>query len=564
MKARKLMAVPLLAGAFALAACGGGNSGNGGGSTGNQTVSQQQASAVEDINAQPRDNVADGGELRLAITDFGTNWNPGQVDGNLAELTSVRNSLLPINFDFDSGGNFTPDPNYLLSATATTSGPTVVTLKLNPKAVWGDGDPIDVDDYIATWKANNGSNTKFQTASTDGFSSVASIKAGADKYEVIITYKTVFPDWSQPWTSVQKAESVKDPNTFNTGWTNLRNDWLSGPFKMSAFDKTQKVLTLVPNDKWWGDKPKLSKVTWRAVDEDAQAAAFQNNELDTFDVGINPDAYTRAKAVSGGTVRKANGPDFRQFTFNSKAGNIADKAVRQAVVQSLNRSQIAASDLAGITDWKVVPLNNHFLLPGQDGYTDNATATNMNYNVVAAKKTLDDDGWVAGADGIRAKNGKQLVINISQLTGIAASENEAALAQKMLTAVGMKVNLVDVPVAKFGTTLSTHAFEIISFSWIGTPYPFANMNQIYGTGSESNYAQLSMPDADKLFATIKTTVDKTQRIQLANQADKIIWTDVHTLPLYQRPQFIATKSTLANFGAFGLASPKWQDIGYTK
>ena len=109
--------------------------------------------------------------------------------------------------------------------------------------------------------------------------------------------------------TIFKAESVKDPDTFNTGWKELNNDWLSGPFKVESFDKTQKVLTLVPNDKWWGDKPLLDKITFRAISPDAAAAAFVNNELDSFDIGPDPDAYKRVSACSDATRPQGGRPE---------------------------------------------------------------------------------------------------------------------------------------------------------------------------------------------------------------------------------------------------------------
>ena len=109
-----------------------------------------------------------------------------------------------------------------------------------------------------------------------------------------------------------------------------------------------------------------------------------------------------------------------------------------------------------------------------------------------------------------------------------------------------------------------HEFEVIAFSWIGTPYPFSGLKQIYGTGSESNFAQLSMPEVDELAAQIATETDPEKRIALANQADKIIWENVHTLPLYQRPELIAVRQDLANYGAFGLSSVRWENVGFTE
>ena len=121
----------------------------------------------------------------------------------------------------------------------------------------------------------------------------------------------------------------------------------------------------------------------------------------------------------------------------------------------------------------------------------------------------------------------------------------------MLKEIGVKVDIVDVPVAKFqdGSVLSKHEFEIIAFSWIGTPYPFQGISQIYGTGSDSNYSQLSDPRIDENAKKLDSETDVAARIKLANETAKIIWENVMTLPLYQRPELIAVKTKLANYGA---------------
>ena len=116
-------------------------------------------------------------------------------------------------------------------------------------------------------------------------------------------------------------------------------------------------------------------------------------------------------------------------------------------------------------------------------------------------------------------------------------------------------------------------FDIIAFSWIGTPYPLRNIGQIYGgTGTgdafkpnESNFAQLEIPKVQELIPQIDTEMDATKRADLGNQAAQAIWESVHTLPLYQRPMLIGVRDKLANIGALGMAKvPKWENVGYTK
>ena len=519
---------------------------------------------AQDINPQERDSLK-GGTLTLRVTNFADNWNPMHVDGNNRDYADIRESMLPAFFHFDEAGVPTLNPDYVVSVEVVSEEPTAVRYRLNPKAIWGDGSPVDGDDMVAKWKACNGENTDFNCVSTGNMEPIESITFGDDKKDVTVTYKSAYPDWSQGFSSpgVIKAESIENANVFNTGWSELNNDWLSGPFKVGSFDTTQKVMTLVPNEKWWGAAPLLKSIVWRAVALDATAQAFANKEIDAFDIGSDPDAFQRATRVENAEVRKAGGPNFRHFTFNTKAGLIQDKTIRQAIVYALDRQAIAASDLAGI-DWPVAPLNNHVFLQSQAGFVDTASATGLDFNPEKAKALLDEAGWTVGEDGIREKDNQKLIVRFSQLATVKASENEALQAQNMLKDVGIQLDIVTVPISRFGPTLTGKEFEIIAFSWIGTPYPFTSLKQLYGTGSESNYAQLSLPEVDELAKRISAELDPEKRIELANEADRIIWENVHTLPLYQRPELIATRRDLANYGAFGMSSIHWENVGFTE
>ena len=102
-----------------------------------------------------------------------------------------------------------------------------------------------------------------------------------------------------------------------------------------------------------------------------------------------------------------------------------------------------------------------------------AKETGLDYDPEKAKADLDAAGWKAGPDGIREKDGKKLEIGFSQLVGVPVSENEALQVQNQLKEIGIKVNIVNVPIAKFqdGSVLTKHEFDMIAFSWIGTPVP---------------------------------------------------------------------------------------------
>ena len=574
MKVSKLL-MPLVAGGLALtlAACGGPvASPSAGASSGGSSA--PTTSSGWDINETPRDKLA-GGEFIGSIGYPIATWNVNSVDGNDAELTLLESPINPFYYTYNGVGDPIMNPDYLVSATPTTNPNLVVTLKLNPKAVWNDGKVIGADDWIATWKALNGSNDKFSVASTDGWNQVESVKAGADQQEVIISFKTTYPDWVAIVEGGPiRAEGAATPEAFNNGWKEYKESYFTGPFKVSNWDKTSGNVTMVPNDKWWGAKPLLTKLTWKQIKSDGLAAAFANQEVDYYDIGADPDGFSQATSAQNSKVRVAAGPNFRQFTFNAQAPFLSDLKVRQAIVMGLDRTVIAKSDLAGLPGDQV-PLNNNLYVASQKGFVDQAKATGIDFNLDKAKSTLDDAGWkLNSGTGFREKDGKQLDVEFAVLGGVSASENEGLQAQKMLKALGVNLKLRTVDTNKdWPGVLVEHKFGIVAFSWIGTPFPLRNIGQIYGgttkdgkfTPNESNFAQLDVKTVNELLPKIDTEMDLAKRADLGNQASQSIWENVHTLPLYQRPMLIGVRDKLANIGALGMARyPVWENVGLTK
>ncbi|MGB2767036.1 MAG: ABC transporter substrate-binding protein, partial [Propionicimonas sp.] len=291
--------------------------------------------------------------------------------------------------------------------------------------------------------------------------------------------------------------------------------------------------------------------------------------------GPDPDGYQQASGAQNSVVRVAAGPNFRHFTFNSQSPNLTDVNVRQALVMGIDRTVIARSDLAGLPG-EPTPLNNNLYVANQPGYVDQAKATGIDFNVEGAKTKLETTGWkLNSSTGFREKDGKQLDVVFAVLGGVSASENEGLQAQKMLKEIGVNLKLRTVDINKdWPGVLIEHKFDIVAFSWIGTPYPLSKIGQIYGatTGkdgkvvpNESNYAQLDIPLVNELTPQVDTEMDVAKRAELGNKAAQAIWEAGHTLPLYQRPMLIGVRAKLANIGAKGMARvPSWENVGFVK
>lgn len=533
---------------------------------------------LSDMNIQPRDALAQGGDLSFAISIFPTNWNSLHVDGNTVPLDRIEDFIMPNNWIFAEDASFVPDPDYIESfdvTDATEDTGQIVTLNLNPDAVWNSGDQIDWEDYQAMWQACNGENEEFACASTDGFNQIVSVEQGDSATQVVVTFEAAYPDWSAVLSTVYPAELMADPTAFNdaqAGTTNYNNDYHTGPFTFDGIDEAQRILTLVPNPNWWGNAPLLDSVSFHELQNPADVQAFANGEIDVVETMIDSNSVDQASARTDGEIRTAGSLQWRHFTMNSTAGPLTDVNVRQAIQKATNREAIARSDLAGLpVDAAQLMLGNHFFMPGQQGYQDNSGA--FAYDPEGAAAQLEEAGWtLPEGEEVRVNEaGEPLEIDYAMLTGVATSENEGQLLQADLANVGIQLNLVNTPTDDFVSTLVGGTFGIIAFTWQGTNYPMNNVRQIYGAasaGSEepsgSNFAQLVTPEIEELIPQIDTETDLETRIALTNQVDEIIWEVGHTLPIYRRQSFTAVPATLANFGAstFQLSSLQTEDIGY--
>jgi peptide/nickel transport system substrate-binding protein len=529
------------------------------GSTSNDAV----AAGTNDIAPTPRDQVADGGTLRFPIAQSTTNFNINQADVTGYDA-NVVSPMLPAPFDFSADATPSVDKDYFSDIVLTSTKPQVVTYTINPKAKWNNGNPISYKDFVAQWKALNGSNPDYQVLSTTGYDQIKSISRGANNQVVTVTFAKTYADWKALFSGLYPASVNATPDAFNNS---LKEDIkvTAGPFKFDNLNKTTKTVTIVRDDKWWGEPAKLDRIVFPVIVDTAQIDALANGEIDFVDIGADKDAYKKATENEAVTVRRASGPNFRHITFNGTAPNLKDQDVRIAIQQGINRQQIADALLGPLGGTPTV-LNNHIFMGNQNGYKDNSAV--VAFDQAKAKAGLEAAGWtLAEGDKFRKKGGKELTLNLLIPSGTPAPLVESPLIQSQLKDIGVNVKIV----AKgddFFDFVSNGTFDMTIFTWVGTPFPISSSKSIYqepeGDNIFQNFARIGTKNIDSLFDPAAAELDPAKAIDLANQADTAIWAEGHSLTTYQKPELIACNNNLVNYGAVGFASLKYQDIGFKK
>jgi peptide/nickel transport system substrate-binding protein len=518
-----------------------------------------------------RDQVREGGTFTWPIDNMPPNYNYNQLDGTEYGTSQIVSALMPATFDTDAAGVPLWNHDLLASEPQVTFEPKqVLTYEINPKARWDDGTPITWEDFYWQWRSNNGTDKAYQIGSSNSYDPIEKVERGASDLEVRVTYRQRYADWQGAFNPLYPKSTNRDPKIFNEGWRD-RPLLTGGPFKIGTIDATSKTITVVRNEKWWGEPAKLDRIVFRAIDPDAQIDALANGEIDAMDIGPDVNKYNRAKEIEGTELRLAGGPNFRHLTINGTGAILKDVKVRQALAMAISRQAIARALLAPL-GIKAEPLGNHIFMANQTGYRDNSGEVGT-YNPDRAKQLLDEAGWTL--DGtIRKKDGKPLEITAVIPSGVATSKQETELMQNMLGQIGVRLIISTVPSPDFFSRYITPGqFDVTVFSWMGTPFPMSSGRSLYvmptkGANGEmdiqQNYARIGMPEIDRLFDETTQELDRAKAAELANQLDSLLWQEVHSLTLYQRPEIVVCRTSLVNFGAFGFASWAYQDIGWAK
>ncbi|MFG2223755.1 ABC transporter family substrate-binding protein [Streptomyces sp. NPDC048644] len=125
----------------------------------------------------------------------------------------------------------------------------------------------------------------------------------------------------------------------------------------------------------------------------------------------------------------------------------------------------------------------------------------------------------------------------------------------------------------FDDHIAAGDYDLALYTWPGTAYPATDARPIYAKPQPApdgsltvaqNYTRVGTDRIDQLFDQAVSELDPDGSREVMEKADARIWAVAGSIPLYQQPELVAVKKPLANVGAFGFATPRFQDIGYTK
>jgi peptide/nickel transport system substrate-binding protein len=320
-------------------------------------------------------------------------------------------------------------------------------------------------------------------------------------------------------------------NSFNT-----TNPVGAGPFAWQALQantntdpsRALSLIALKPFAGYAGGTPRLSGFVLHAFgSEDQMIGAFQKRDINAM-AGLNsvPSAVAKASDVS---IDSFPSTAALMTFFKTSGGVLADAQVRQALVQGADTTSIL-KQLGYPTKSVKEPL-----LSSQLGY--DPKYEQAPFNEAAARNILDKDGWVAGASGMRSKNGQLLAFH---LYAEDTPENRSTVSR--LTKDWQRLGVTATPVMQnltdFQTTLEFHTYDAllygISLGVDPDVFPYWDSSQADPRASSRlNFSEYKSATADTALEAGRTRLDANLRVIKYRPFLQAWQTDAPALGLYQ-------------------------------
>lgn len=556
---RTLLAGSSAAGLVGMLAACGGNKGGGASSAESAKalgVGEDVAKLIS-VNPKKRDELKQGGELNLALMDLGPDFSPANQNGNSSENQAAVSSFNQISVNglwkSDFEGKPSINKDFCESfETKLENGVQIHTIKLNPKAKFNDGTPIDIKALQVTQKILNGENKKYNIVDPGAFQYIKTIEEDGDAIKVTMKqpyYPThfVFGQVLHP--------ALEDVDTFNSGFVDKpRPEWAAGPFMVEEWNSSEKRLSVKPNDKWWGEKPVLDRINFRQMEPSAQRAAFKNGEIDS--VGARTlTAYKDVEGTDGSEVRRGQ----RLFSggINMSSGRL-DLPLRKAVIAGIDRKAMADIRFNGL-NWSEELPGSMLLMPFSEYYENNFDKVVKGWD---SAKILEEAGYKKDGDYYK-KDGKNAKFSVTTFGDDPVSSAMAQTLVQQMKAKGIECVIDNQPDANFATVVGNKDFDMTFSGYSVNADATVTASQYYLHANAGE--KLGDDEIDKKIADMQVIEDTKERMKKCNEIERMSLERYAFLTtMFNGPDIFVVKKNLANWGASLYETTDWSLVGWVK
>ncbi|NNN35754.1 peptide-binding protein [Streptomyces sp. S3(2020)] len=505
---RKTLVLPTVIGLLVpvLAACGGSDGGSGGGdaivvgTTDRFTASKDAPAPLDPAYAY----------------DVGT-WNI---------LRQTVQTLM-----IQPRGEGEPVPEAAESCRFTDTGNERYACTLRKDLKFADGDAVTAEDV--KYSIDRARSLKADSGVFALLSTIDTVETKGDR-EVIFHLKTA--DATFPYKLSTPVAGIVNPDDYKRG--SLRDGFDvdgSGPYTMSADVKNDELVDAVftKNPNYKGTlKVNNDKVELRSFeDADAMGTAINDGDIDVMSRTMSPEQIEKLSASSDSDVDLVEMPglEIRYLAFNTDAATVKTKAVRQAMAQIVNRSELVSK----VYGSEAEPL--YSLVPASiTGHSNSFFNKYGDPSKAKAEELLTRAGITTPV---------KLTLHYTTDHYGAATKDEFEQLQKQLNDSGLfDVSIKGAPWATFRPAEQKGEYDVYGMGWFpdfpdADNYlaPFLDKDNFLG----SPYANSEIRNT--LIPESRREADRLSASSSLTDIQDIVADDVPVLPLWQGKQYVAAR-----------------------
>lgn len=422
-----------------------------------------------------------------------------------------------------------------------------ITFDLVKNAKWHDGKPLTSKDVKYTFDYIKDNTACF---AHNYFVNVESIEA-PDDYTVIFHMSQ--PDSAVLGYLAWYATFVMPEHIYNNGqsWDENPNNMApigSGPFKFEAHNPGVNVV-LVKNPEYWEAEPKLDKLVFQLIPDNATAVqALLNGELDYM--GLPATEVANFETNPDYTLIPYTLPSPTYIVFNFDQGKNVPFEVRKAIAMCVNREEISTKVFAGIQP----PEYNFY--PSVMGWSSNSDAPAPSFDIAGAKALLEGAGYKKDANGYYVTG---LVLDCFGQ----ASTDAAKLISSACKEAGIELTINSIEYQAWGTKVSTNQdFVIGMLGGFQGPDVAALAGRISTEGS-MNHGDYSNARIDELFELGLKSTDPEVRKPYYHEIQKIMSEELPIIPIVGYQAYIGQASYVKDTPYQCAGRAGWGEFLYT-
>ena len=286
------------------------------------------------------------------------------------------------------------------------------TVTIRDDVSFTDGASLTAEDVAFTY------NTVKATSSVNDFTMLSSAEA-IDDTTVVFHMTKPYSIWPYTMAIVGIVpEHAYDSATYGS------NPIGSGRYTLVQWNRGEQII-LEANPDYYGEAPKMKRVTILFMEEDAAFLAVQAGQADL--------AYTSAtyadQSPAGYGLLSCESVDNRGINLPTEGNPVtADLAIRRAINIGIDREEMIQNVLNGYGTPAYSVCDK---LPWYNA------ASQVAYDPDEAIGLLEEAGWVLGDDGVRVKDGVRAQLNILYSTGDSVRQALAADLSNQLAELGI-------------------------------------------------------------------------------------------------------------------------------